>query len=184
MDWYLVVRFIHIVAAMAWLGGALAMLVASALAARDPDFGARLRFMAMVNALGLPFFVPASMTVLVSGVVMAALWTGFSQAWLVLALAGIAVSIGIGVGFIKPVGERISARATVEGASPAVRADIDLMTRVTRFDYAIMLAIVALMVFKPGWQDTATLFALAVLIAGSAAILFTPRRSRAVSMAA
>jgi uncharacterized membrane protein len=184
MDWYLVVRFIHIVAAMAWLGGALAMLVASALAARDPDFAARLRFMEMVNGLALPFFIPASMTVLASGLAMAMLWTGFSDAWLLLALVGVAVSIGIGVGFIRPVGERIAARAAVDGVSPAVRADIDLMTRVTRFDYAVMLAIVALMVFKPGWQDTATLFALAMLIAGSAMIFLLPRRSRAVSMAA
>jgi uncharacterized membrane protein len=165
MDWYLVVKFVHIVAAMAWLGGGLAMLIASALLARDPDFSARLRLMDIMNRLALPLFMPASITVLVSGLVMAILWVGFSDAWLVLALAGIAASIGLGVGVIKPTGERIAERAAKEGGSPAVRADADMITRIGRFDYAIMLAIVALMVFKPGWQDTAILFALGLLLA-------------------
>src|SRR5688572_26141766 len=102
MDWYTIVKFVHIVAAMAWLGGGLAMLVASALMARDPDPSARLRFMGLMNALALPFFIPSSSIVLVSGLVMAWLWVGFADAWLVLALVGIAFSVGMGVGFIKP----------------------------------------------------------------------------------
>jgi uncharacterized membrane protein len=179
MDWYLVVKFVHIVAAMAWLGGGLAMIIGTALLARDTDFSARLRLLDLMNRLALPFFIPASTAVLVSGLVMAALWVGFGDAWLVLALAGIAVSLGIGMAIIKPVGERIATRAAKEGASPAVLADADLLTRVSRFDYAVMLAIVALMVFKPGWQDTAILFALGLVVAFAGALFLIPRRSRA-----
>lgn len=178
MDWYLVVKFVHVVAAMGWLGGGLAMLIAGTIASRDPDRTAVLRFMHMTNALALPLFVPASMTVLVSGLVMAWFWVGFSDAWLVLALAGIAVSMAFGIGFIKPVGERIAERAAKEGMGPAVTADTERLTRVGRFDYAIMLCIVALMVFKPGWQDTAILFALGLVVAFAGALFLVPRRSR------
>ena len=184
MDWYTTVKFVHVVAAMAWLGGGLAMLVASALVAGDPDPSARLRFMGLMNRLALPFFIPASLTVLLSGLAMAWLWVGFSEAWLVLALAGIAFSIGMGVGFIKPVGERISARAASEGASPPVVADLDRLTRIGRFDYSIMLAIVALMIFKPGWQDTTMLFALGLMIVFAAALFLIPRRASVVPAAA
>lgn len=184
MDWYLVVKFVHIVAAMAWLGGGLAMIIGTALLARDADFTARLRLLDLMNRLALPFFIPASTAVLVSGLVMAALWVGFGDAWLVLALAGIAVSLGIGMAVIKPVGERIAARAAKEGASPAVLADADLLTRISRFDYAIMLCIVALMVFKPGWQDTAILFVLGLIVAFAGALFLVPRRSRPAVAAA
>src|SRR5690606_11280444 len=102
---------------------------------------------------------------------------------LVLALAGIAVSIGLGIGFIKPVGERIEARAAKEGASPAVLADAARLTRVGRFDYAVMLAIVALMVFKPSWQDAGTLLALGLLLALAAALFPIPRRGNTVAAA-
>lgn len=183
MDWYLVVKFVHVVAAMAWLGGGLAMLVATSLVARDPDPAARLRFVSLMNALSLPLFVPSAMTVLVSGLAMCWLWVGLAEAWLVLALAGIAVSICIGAGFIKPVGERIVERAALEGVSRTVVSDMDRLARIGRFDYALMLSIVALMVFKPGWQDTAILFALGLLVSFAAALFLVPRRSAGIHVA-
>ncbi len=179
MDWYLTVKFVHVAAAMAWAGGVLTMLLITLILARDPDLAPRLRFVALMNRLSPSFFAPASTTVLVSGLVLGFLWTGFSEAWLALGLAGMAASIGIGAGVIKPVGERVTARARAEGASPAVLADIETIARVGRFECAIMMAVVALMVFKPGWQDTPMLFALALLLAVAGALFLIPRRSDA-----
>ncbi len=184
MDWYSVVKFVHIVAAIGWLGGGMTMLISGVLARRDPDRMAVLRFMRTMNALALPLFVPASMTVLISGLTMAVLWVGFSAAWLVLALAGIAVSLGMGMGFIKPVGERIEARVAKEGLSEAIVGDVDRLTRIGRFDYAIMIAIVALMVFKPSWQDTSLLFGLAIALAFAAALFLIPRGGAAAPASA
>lgn len=183
MDWYTLVKFIHIVAAMFWLGGGFAMLVLGEKALRGNDPAEMLRFMRTINGLALPLFIPASLTVLVTGLTMATLWLGFSDAWLVLALAGIAASLGIGMGFVKPVGDRIEERGQRDGASPAVMADANRLARVGRFDYAIMLSIVALMVFKPSWQDTGVLFTLGVLLAVAAALFLVPRRGRAVAAA-
>lgn len=183
MDWYTLVKFIHVVAAILWLGAGFTMLVMGGKAARDPDRAEVLRFMRTINGLAPVLFIPASTTVLITGLTMATLWLGFSDAWLVLALAGIAVSIGLGMGFIKPVGERIEALAAKEGASPAVMADAALLTRIGRFEYAVMIAIVALMVFKPSWQDTGILFTLGLLVAVAAALFLIPRRGRAVAAA-
>lgn len=184
MDWYAIVKFVHIVAAMAWLGGSLAMLIASTLAATDEDPGALLQVMKMMHGLALPYFIPSSTAVLVTGLAMAWFRLGFGDAWLVLALAGVAVSIGIGMSVLKPVGERIAARAEPEGTSPAVMADARRIMRFGRFEFAVMLAVVALMVFKPGWQDTTILLALGLPVACAAAVFLIPRRSRAVLPAA
>lgn len=183
MDWYTLVKFVHIVAAIFWLGGGFAMLMLGEKAIRNPDRTEVLRFMRTMNGLALPLFIPASLTVLATGLTMATLWLGFSAAWLVLALAGIAASLAIGMGVVKPVGDRIEARAEHEGASPAVMADAHRLARIGRFDYAIMMAIVALMVFKPSWQDAGFLFALGLLLAFAATLFLIPRGGRAIAAA-
>lgn len=176
MDWHTTLKFAHIVAAILWLGGAFAMLIAGMLVAGSPDRTGLARYLSMMDALGARLFMPASMSVLATGLAMSWLWFGFAEAWLSLALAGTMACSFIGMLFIKPAGRRIRRRVDAEGASKAVMVEMRGLTRIVRFEFAIMLTIVALMVFRPAWQNTATLLALGLFLGLAAALLLFPRR--------
>ncbi|HTV70682.1 MAG TPA: DUF2269 family protein [Rhizobiaceae bacterium] len=183
MDWYSIVKFAHVFAAILWLGGGFTILIMGALAERSgPD--AMLANLKTTNALGLLLFMPASLATLITGLVMATVWTGFSDLWIIIGMAGAAWTFVTGAFFIKPVGEKIQALVETEGMSPAVLEMGRRLTRVARFDYAVMVVIIADMVMKPGWGDYAILGAMAAWLILAAVYLNLPRSEHGAPAAA
>ena len=95
---------VHVLAAIVWIGAGLMMLLLSTMADRAGDadtFGA---LVALNTRLGLRLFVPASLLVLVAGLlaVAAGPWS-LGALWLVLALAGFATTFLMGGLVFKPV---------------------------------------------------------------------------------
>lgn len=174
MDWYSIVKFAHVFAAILWLGGGFTLLIMATLADRTgPE--AVLANLKTTNALGLLLFVPASLATLITGFVLAILWTGFSDLWIIIGMAGAAWTFVTGAFFIKPVGDKIQALVEKEGMSPAAMQMGQRLTRVARFDYAVMVVIVADMVLKPGSGDYAILGAMAAWLIVAAIYLNLPR---------
>ena len=176
MDWYSTVKFLHVTAAIIWLGGGFMMIVLSTRTERSGDSQAMLMNLGNMAALGNLLFMPASIATLASGLVMAGLWTGFSDLWIIVGLAGAASTFVTGALFLKPAGDRIAAMAARDGATAAVLAEGGKILRIGKFDYTVMLVVIADMVMKPTWGDHAILGAMGAVISLGALLFLAPRR--------
>ncbi|RUV88550.1 hypothetical protein EOA75_24280, partial [Mesorhizobium sp. M1A.F.Ca.IN.022.07.1.1] len=85
-------------------------------------------------------------------------------------LVGYATTFSIGMLVFKPTGERMGAMVAKEGVTPAVLAIGQRMMRWARFDYAVMLVIIADMVLKPTLHDIGILAGMVLVIASGAAL--------------
>ncbi|WP_269931404.1 DUF2269 family protein [Aminobacter sp. HY435] len=167
MDWYSLIKFLHVVAAVVWVGGGFALMLLAVRADRAGDTDGMLQVMRSVGELGNRLFMPASLVTLLLGLAMCWFWVGFSDLWIVIGLAGYATTFMIGTFVFKPTADRMAAIIARDGVTPAALDQGRRILKVARFDYAMMLVIVADMVLKPTLSDGPILGAMAVVfIAG------------------
>jgi uncharacterized membrane protein len=149
-DWLLLG---HILAAIAWVGGAITMQTIGARLVRAESAEAVASFARTAEWIGPRLYMPASVAVLGFGIAMVAVneaWT-IGQLWIILGLVGIAVSAIGGALFFGPQSRRIGEALRTEGAeSERTQALIRQIFVVGRFDLLLLLLIVADMVLKPG----------------------------------
>lgn len=174
MDVYIVLKFLHVIAAMAWFGAGAVLLFLSIIAMRRRD-NAELMFIAgKMGFLGAVWFLPASGLTVLLGVGMATVGGLWGEAWVVLGLIGALGSFVTGHFFLRPLGMTagaLMAEGRVDDASVQARR----LMQIAQFDYCVIAAIVALMVLKPGWGDILTLSTLAVLLTAAGILLLAPR---------
>jgi uncharacterized membrane protein len=101
--YYNTLKFFHVLAAITWVGSAIyaQVLATKVMGEGDP---ARLAATAKdIGDLGKRLITPAAIAVLVFGVwiVVVSAWN-FTDTWVLLGLAGIAVTIATGAGFLGP----------------------------------------------------------------------------------
>ncbi|MEX0875045.1 MAG: DUF2269 family protein [Actinomycetota bacterium] len=152
MDGYDIVKFIHILAAVIWVGAGLMLTIISLRAGRSTDPTEIVKLGRDAGWLGTRFFVPASLTTLIFGIitVLVGEWS-FGDAWIIIGLAGFAISFIIGAGFLGPQSEKIGELADEHGEThPLVVQHVKKVLGVTRVDQLIILAVVLDMVVKPG----------------------------------
>jgi uncharacterized membrane protein len=146
-------KFVHIVAAIIWVGAGLFFQFQSTRMRRANDPTNLARFAADVGYWGLHLLMPASLTVLVMGVVMV-LYSpalGFSQTWIWLGLVGYGITFLTGALFLGPTAGRLSQMAQTRSPDdPEVQAGIRRIFAISRVDQMVILLVVADMVFKPG----------------------------------
>lgn len=176
MDWYSIVKFLHVVSAVLWVGGGFVLFLLGALAERAGNIEEKLQAMRASGQLGGRFFAPMSMLTLVFGLIMCGFWVGFADLWIVIGLIGYATTFSIGMLVFKPTGERMGAMIAEQGVTPAVLAIGQRMMNWARLDYAVMLVIIADMVLKPTLQDLGILAGMAMVVALGAAFAFGGRR--------
>ncbi|UVK42269.1 DUF2269 family protein [Mesorhizobium sp. AR07] len=172
MDWYSIVKFLHVVSAILWVGGGFVLFLLGVLAERAGNVEEKLQAMLASGQLGGRFFAPMSMLTLIFGLIMCSFWVGFSDLWIIIGLVGYATTFSIGMFIFKPTGERMGAMIAKEGVTPAALAIGQRMMSAARFDYAVMLVIIADMVFKPTTQDVGILAGMALVVAAGAALAF------------
>jgi uncharacterized membrane protein len=149
---YDTLRFLHIVAAIFWIGSGVFVQYRGTKLRRSgtPEQTANL---AREVADSTPWFIISSITVLIFGVSMV-LYTPaytFTDTWILLGLIGYAATFVTGNFFIRPTVEKLAAVAASEGpASPATQALIARLFAISRVDQVVLLLVVADMVFKPG----------------------------------
>ncbi|TPN77719.1 DUF2269 family protein [Mesorhizobium sp. CU2] len=183
MDWYSIVKFLHVVSAVLWVGGGFVLFLLGMLAERAGNIEEKLQAMRASGQLGGRFFAPMSMLTLIFGLIMCGFWVGFSDLWIVVGLVGYATTFSIGMLVFKPTGERMGAMITKDGVTPAVLAIGQRMMNWARLDYAVMLVIIADMVLKPTLHDVGILAGMGTVIALGAALAFGGGRQLAPSAA-
>ena len=148
---YELLKYIHILAAMVWVGGAFTLQVYGIYTARTGDPTAMARFGRDVAVVGGRVFPVASIVLLIAGVLMTFQRWSFEQPWIAVALILWFASLLAGILFIGPrsgkVGELFATEGATSVAAQTLMSQVFLVARIELVSFAI---IVALMVFKPG----------------------------------
>jgi uncharacterized membrane protein len=147
-DWLL---FLHILAAMVWVGGAAALTVLGTHVVRRGDPDAVARFIGSLRVVGPAVLAPAVAALLGFGiwlVIDSDAWD-FGQTWIVLALAVFAAAFVVGAAF--------QSRAAIRGERAAAAGDhSEALSQLHRWAWGMGLILVLLvvatwdMVIKPG----------------------------------
>jgi uncharacterized membrane protein len=150
---YNLLLFIHIGAAITWVGGAILLNIQ---AFRIMSTGDPLRIAHLAGDaefFGTRVFMPAALVVVVAGVslVLNGGW-GFGHLWVILALLAFAYSFITGAFYLGPQSGRIKKGIERQGGSAEgdVADMIKKVLTVSRIELGILIVIVFLMVFKPG----------------------------------
>jgi Predicted integral membrane protein (DUF2269) len=180
MTWYELLLFIHITAAIVWIGAGFLSLLLATTYDRESDEAAIKRFLNDQEWLAMRLFVPASLVVVVMGIALVIesdAWS-FSYLWIVLGLIGYAATFVTGFFFIRPASERIGAEMEQQGGrlTPELRSNIRKLIAIARVDYVTFALVVLDMVVKPTGDDTGVLIAMGlILLAGVGYIVASVR---------
>ena len=143
--------FLHVLAAMVWLGGLVALLAFGRRTLREADPGAVARFVGSLRVIGPALLAPAAGLVLVLGIWMVVdsdAWD-FGQTWVWLGLALLLAAALVGAIFLSRVG--VAAEGAVRAADNA-----EAVRQLRRWSLGIGVVVALLvvatwdMVFKPG----------------------------------
>jgi uncharacterized membrane protein len=166
MTYYETLLFAHILLVAIWIGGGVMLLVLGSRLHGARESGALGALFAQSEWLAQRVFIPSSLLVLISGIllVLEGSW-GFDRLWVVLGLVGFAATAGTGLFVIKPGSEAIGGAIAAAGGvdEDSERAMRRLFT-LQRIDYAVIAAVIADMVLKPSAEDVGALVAIAAIV--------------------
>jgi hypothetical protein len=167
VSYYEVLLFLHVAAVAIWLGGAVLFFVLfqRSKTAHDPVLAERLG--AHTAWLAQRLFIPATLAVLVLGVLLTIKgpW-GFGDLWIVLGLGGWAVSFLVGIGVIEPTTKKMHTAMAEHGPEhPSVGGYARRLDGLAAFDLTLLFAIVWDMALKPTSGDVVTLVIAALPVA-------------------
>jgi uncharacterized membrane protein len=167
MDFYSIFKFLHIVAAMAWIGGGVTIFAMAMFAERAKDDAEMMRILGSVGMMAMRWFMPSSLATLAFGVVMAFLGGLWGELWVVLGLVGFAATFVTGH-FVLRVKAMAAGQLMAEGKLAEAAIVGRKLIQVSKFDYVMLFVVVADMVFKPHWNDFLTLGVLAIALVAAA----------------
>jgi uncharacterized membrane protein len=192
MSAYQVYLFVHVAAAVVWVGAAAVQVILGTRVVRAADPARTLVLVRDAGWTGLHLYLPANLLALVSGVLLVheGGW-GFGTLWIDMGLAAWAVSFATGAAVLGPGWARAGKIADPEdeGADLLCRA-VHRLVLVTLVDLAVLTGVVFAMAVKPTADDGVELVVgattvVAVLALGSMVLRIdrrdgvAPRGSRA-----
>lgn len=178
MHLYPLLKLVHVLAAILWVGGGLTIIIMTLTAGRDPD--RILGTIGIMARLGNVLFTPASLLTVISGATLVFAGAWGAQPWIVAALATVFVTFGVGALYLGPTGGAISAMAAGGDRSGAL-ALAQTLFRVARIDQTLQVTVVVLMILKPvTWTGALGIVALGLAV-GLAAYIADGRRPAAIA---
>jgi uncharacterized membrane protein len=148
---YTVLKSLHVLAAVIWVGGAA---LSQVLAIRATRAGEPLRLSSLLTEIewvGTRVFLPSSLVLVATGFGMIGDGDLDFDLWIIFGLIVWAISAAVGSAFLGPESTRIAAIIEAEGpSSPNAIARIKRIFLVSRIELVLLLLIVIDMVIKPG----------------------------------
>ena len=184
MSYYELLLFLHIAAAVIWLGSGFFVQMLVLRAEQASDRLLLKQFSGHSAWLAQRIFIPASLAVLVLGILLTieGPWS-FDQLWIVLGLVGYAISFFVGILFIEPEGKRIHGAMEAHGPESSQAAfHVGRINVVSRMELVVLYLVVYVMVLKPTSDDTGTLVVAAAAIL--AALIYGVPKLRAAAPSA
>lgn len=148
---YTIAKYVHVVAAMAWVGG---VLLAGVLTARssNPDDEVAAAAITRINATSGMVIGPAAVLTLVAGVATTLIGgIPMSTLWVVWGYAGVAVTMVLGGGVLGQTTRRLERVAATSGrGAPEAVVLQRRISRIGLINLVVLLSTVWAMVAKPG----------------------------------
>jgi uncharacterized membrane protein len=150
-SWYLLWKALHVLSAVIWVGGGLALTLLVIRTERSGDTNRLLDLGEHADWLGNKVFVPTTFLVLLTGIAMTINGDlDWGQFWIIFGLVAWVTSAAIGVGYIAPKVKRLTAVMMERGpADPEAQTLLRNITLAARIDVAFLLLIVIDMTVKP-----------------------------------
>ena len=164
MSWYEFLLFVHVAAAVIWVGGATVVQLFALRAMKASDPMRMAEFAGDAEAIGNRVFVPAALVALVSGLwmVIDSDFLGFGDDWIVIGLLLFAATFLTGALFFGPESGRIRQVLAAEGpTSPEAQRRIQRLLAFSRADLMALFLLVFDMSVKPSWGDLSLWVAIA-----------------------
>ena len=152
VDTYTILKTFHVLFAVIWVGGGLAINVLGTRAARSDDGPRMATFAREAEWMGTHIYVPSSLLLLLTGIFTVLKGhIGFTTLWVILGLAGIGVTIITGSTFLGPISKRVSELIGSRGLDdPEAKRLLARLIAVSRIDLVVLFLVVVDMVLKPG----------------------------------
>jgi uncharacterized membrane protein len=167
VSWSQVLLFVHVAVAVAWVGGALMLLVLGYRYSQSGDQSRMAAFGQDIEWVAHRVFIPASLIAFVTGVwlVVDSDFYGFGDDWIVVGLLLYAVTFFAGLLFLGPESARVGKLAH-EG-SPAAPPRVLRLVFLARLDLVLLFLIIYVMTVKPEIDSEAMLVGIVgALLAG------------------
>jgi len=151
MSAYQLSLFVHVAAAIAWVGAAFLQVVLGARVVREGDPSRTLAFARDAAWTGLRLYLPANLLVLLSGLVLVHEGGfGYGALWIDVGLVGWALSFATGAAVLGPGWGAATAIDDPEGSGAAgLRHAVRRLVLVTNVDLAVLTAVIYAMAVKP-----------------------------------
>jgi uncharacterized membrane protein len=143
---------VHILCAVVWVGGGLAIHILGGMYARADDVPAMIGFNRRAVSVGNRLYAPAAVVLLIAGILLVEeVGYEWSATWVTLGVLGWIFSFLVGILFYPREIGKIDAAVDSDGLSPAAAAaSIRRVLLVNSVELMILLLVVVDMAVKPG----------------------------------
>lgn len=151
MTLYEFLKFVHVLMAVVWIGGGIAIQVHAFRATRAKDPARVAAVSGDAEWMGLRVFMPASILLIVSGAWAASEgnWD-FAEPWISIGFAAFFASFVLGMTFLGPESGRIKKLVTEHGVAHAeVQRRIGRILLFSRLELLVLIIAIWAMVAKP-----------------------------------
>jgi uncharacterized membrane protein len=150
-SYFTLFKFIHVTAAILWIGGASTLGVLNARLAREEDRAALATLLRQANFLGRAILGPAAALTLIAGIATAvSVGFDFGALWITWGFIGVFGSMLLGATFIRRANVRLGELvSTVEPENSRLSALQRRIALLNLINVLLLLSTVGAMVFKP-----------------------------------
>ena len=147
---YFLLKFIHITAAMFWIGSVLALAVLNISLVRSQDKQGLVALAKHSEFLGSTVIGPSAFLTLVAGVAMVFIFNLGMPFWIVWGFTAALISMGLGTTLINRAGVRLGEVAASPGSGKVqLQPVLKRLTILNMTGLLLLLSAVWVMVFKP-----------------------------------
>jgi uncharacterized membrane protein len=143
---------IHVLAAVIWVGGGLAMHILGRRVLKRGDPQEIFEFSKEINTVALRLYAPTALILLIAGVLLVnEAGYEFSQLWITLAFIGWAFSFVVGVGYYGPQDKKLQTLVAADGpTATGIVENVRQALFVNQIEQLILILVVIDMTTKPG----------------------------------
>jgi len=145
--------FLHVVAAILWIGGAFAGQVFGVLAKRSGDPAAAAALGRNMTFMATWVFLPSALVVLAAGALLVeddqSPWD-WGEPFVVFGVAGWLAVSALAFGYLTREMGKVGARMAADGPSPELASRLNTLVLIARVLIVVLFAIVFMMVVKLG----------------------------------
>ncbi len=148
---YDLIKYVHVVCAIIWVGGAFFAQLLAIRASRSTDPTDLPKIGASIAYLGARVFVPASILLFIAGAILVMQRWAFSTTWVSVSIVLWLASVLVGALYLGPRSQKVGEMFAAEGpSSVTARAGLDRLFLVARLELVSFAVVVFMMVVKPG----------------------------------